>query len=190
MKKKKISKRLEKAIKKKQMCKINLVYDPEEVCRFLPLKMSENLVLMIKDGDPALHGYSLRCLDALEKVKLEEEEVKTAVKEDREDVDITKLDITDWGSVFASLEKWNQVVVVESEKLKKKDGNYAIGKIEKSGRKRVLIQYYGPDSAWADKKWKIAYEDITRVTIGSRYTEVLSGYLTESADDSAAQPAE
>lgn len=180
MKKKKIRKRLEKAIKARQICKINLEYNPDETCRFLPLKMSEKLVYLIKDGDPVAHGYSVRCLDAIGKVKIEDETVEAAPKEDKKgDMSAPEIDITDWTSVFRSLGKLGQVVVVESEKLTKKEGSYAIGKIEKVGRKQIGIRYYGPDSAWENKKWKIPYEDVTRVTTASRYTEVLSQYVPE-----------
>lgn len=178
MKKKKIRKRLEKAIKGRQMCKINLEYAPEETVRFFPLKMSDKLVYMIKDGDPAAHGYSVRCLEAIEKVKVEDDTVKLSIKKDKsENLSVPDIDITDWHSVFQSLGKLGQVVVVESEKLSKKEGSYAIGKIEKIGRKQVGIRYYGPDSAWENKKWKIPYEDVTRVAAASRYTEVLSQYI-------------
>lgn len=180
MKKKKIRKRLEKAIKARQLCKIDLVYNSEETYRFLPLNMSETLVYLIKDGDPAAQGYSIRSLEAIERVTVEDESMETAPKEeDKDEMSVPEVDLTDWPSVFQSLGKLGQVVVVESEELIKRDGSYAIGKIEKVGRKHIGISYYGPDSAWANKKWKIPYEEVTCVTTESCYTEVLSSYAPE-----------
>lgn len=180
MKKKKVRKRLEKAIKAKQMCKIRLEYDPEEECRFLPLEMSDNLVYMIKDGDPVAHGYSLRFIDGIEKVKIEDSTMDNTSKDSTNGGSgAPKLNIADWPSAFQSLGQLGEIVVVESEKYTKKDGNYVIGKIEKVGKKQVGIRYYGPDKDWKDKKWKIPYEDITRVSTASRYTQVLTEYAPD-----------
>lgn len=178
MKKKKILKRLEKAIKAQQMCQLYLEFNPEEACRFQPVKMSEKLILLIKEGNPSKQGYVIRCLDNIEKVKVEDEAVKNKNGEDKKNTkEILEMDLTDWPAVFNHLGKLGEVVVVECEAQEKKDANYAIGKIEKIGKKQVGIRYYGPDSDWADKKWKIPYEEMTRVTIASRYTEVLSKFI-------------
>lgn len=56
---------------------------------------------------------------------------------------------------------------------------FAIGKIEKVCRKHVCLRYFGPDGIWDDEQWKISYDDITSVTIGSRYAEVFSKYLPD-----------
>ena len=98
-----------------------------------------------------------------------------------------ELDIADWPSVFRSLGKYGRVIIVESEKLAKKDERYAVGKIEKIGRRQVTIRYYGPDTVWENKRWKVPYEHITWVTADSRYTEVLNQYVPEADRAAAAQ---
>lgn len=181
MKKKKIRKRIEKAVKSRQICRIYTEYEPEEPSRFLPLAISEELVYMIKDGDPEAYGYSIRSLDVIQKVKMEDGEVKTASKEEMEHVkEAPELNIADWPSVFQTLGKYGKVVIVESEKLAKKDGRYAVGRIEKVGKKQVTIRYYGPDTVWENKRWKIPYENVTWVTVDSRYAEVLNRYVPEN----------
>lgn len=180
MKKKKIRKRIEKAIKSKQICRIYTEYDREEPFRFLPLKISDELLYLVKDGDQAANGCSVRCLDVIEKVKIEDDAAIPVPRgEVTEQITAPDLDITDWQSVFKSLGKYGKVVIVESQKLAKKDGRYAVGKIEKVGRKQVTICYYGPDPVWENKRWKISYENVTWVTIDSRYTEVLNQYVPE-----------
>ena len=181
MKKKKIRKRIEKAVKSKRICRIYTEYDPEEPFRFLPLAISEGLVYMIKDGDPAAYGYSVRSLDVIEKVRIEDGGVDSVSKEEEyEGKKAPELDITDWPSVFRTLGKYGNVAIVECERLAKKNERYAIGKIEKVGRKQVTIRYYGPDAAWENKRWKIPYENVTWVTTSSRYTEVLDRYVPEN----------
>lgn len=187
MKKKKIRKRLEKAAKARQMCRIFTAGDSEEASRFLPLAISEELVYMIKDGDPEAYGYSVRSLDVIEKVKIEKEEEAPAEMAEKHASAAPELDIADWPSVFRSLGKYGRVIIVESEKLAKKDERYAVGKIEKIGRRQVTIRYYGPDTVWENKRWKVPYEHITWVTADSRYTEVLNQYVPEADRAAAAQ---
>lgn len=181
MKKKKIRKRIEKAAKSGQICRIYTESEPDEPSRFLPLAISDELVHMIKDGDPEAYGYSVRSLDVIKKVKIEDSGGKSVWKEISEKPEeMPELNIQDWPSVFKSLGEYGKVVIVESEKLAKKDGRYAVGRIEKVGRKQVTIRYYGPDTVWENKRWKIPYENVTWVTVNSRYTEVLNGYVPES----------
>ena len=185
MKKKKIRKRIEKAVKSGRICRIYTEYDPEEPFRFLPLAISEGLVYMIKDGDAAAYGYSIRSLDVIGKVRIEDGGENSVPKEEENGKkNAPELDITDWPSVFRTLGQYGNVVIVECEKLAKKNERYAIGRIEKVGRKQVTIRYYGPDTAWENKRWKIPYENVTWVTTSSRYTEVLDRYVPE--DDRAA----
>ena len=180
MKKKKIRKRIEKAAKTGRICSIYTECDPEEPFRFLPLAISERLVYMIREGDAAAYGYSVRSLDVIEKVRIEDGgDNSISKKEEDGEKNAPELDITDWPSVFRTLRQYGNIVIVECEKLAKKNERYAIGRIEKAGKKQVTIRYYGPDTAWEDKRWKIPYENITWVTTSSRYTEVLDRYVPE-----------
>lgn len=182
---------MEKAVKSGQICRVYTEFEPEEPTRFLPLAISEGLVYMIKDGDPEAYGYSIRSLDVIEKVKLEDSEVKSGVREEKAaEQKAPEVDITDWPSVFRSLGEYGRVVIVESEKVAKKDGRYAVGRIEKVGRRQVTIRYYGPDSVWENKRWKIPYENITWVTADSRYTKVLNQYVPEADRAAGAEPEE
>ena len=81
MKKKKIRKRIEKAAKSGQICRIYTESEPDEPSRFLPLAISDELVHMIKDGDPEAYGYSVRSLDVIKKVKVEDSGGKSVWKE-------------------------------------------------------------------------------------------------------------
>ena len=187
MKKKKIRKRLEKAIKGKQLCKIFTEYD-SEAFHFLPIKLSDTLIYLVKDGDADSNGYSIRSLDIIDKVKVEDTVIKSVFSKNQEGKQsVPELDISDWPSLFRCLGDCGKVIIVESEKLAKKEGRYAIGRIEKVGRKQVTIRYYGPDSVWENKRWKIPYEDVTWVTTDSRYTDVLTRYVPESDQAAGAE---
>lgn len=198
MKQKKIRKRLGKAIREQQICRVVLDFAPDREFRFLPVNSSEQLICMIREGDTRSYGYAVFCLEDIKKVVVEDEAVKLRGKDTKQGM---KIDLADWPAVFRSLGMRGKAVIVESavekEKGKEpekntgeeadkkepdgKDSVFAIGKIEKVGHRQVVIAYYGPDPAWEDKKWKISYDSITHVNTASSYTEVMSQYVPEGA---------
>lgn len=180
MKKKKIRNRIEKAIKSHQLCSMQMEYNKDEY-HFFPLIMSEKLILGAQEEEFQLNGCSIRRLQDVEKVKILDNFCgHISIKEAGADVaNIPKVDISDWFSAFTSLEKLGKIIIVEKESLHEKNNMFAIGKIEKVCRKHVCLRYFGPDGIWDDKQWKISYDDITSVTIGSRYSEVFSKYLPD-----------
>ena len=123
MKKKKIRKRIEKAAKSGQICRIYTESEPDEPSRFLPLAISDELVHMIKDGDPEAYGYSVRSLDVIKKVKVEDSGGKSVWKEISEKPEeMPELNIQDWPSVFKSLGEYGKVVIVRVKSWQRKMG--------------------------------------------------------------------
>lgn len=180
MKKKKIRKRLEKAVKTRQPCRMYMEYN-KEAFRYIPLKISEKLFLGAEENDFQFNGFSVRRIGDIEKIKVEEDFVAniTMKEMNAEEMDIPDIDITDWESVFTSLEKWGRITIVEKEHTLREECIFAIGKIEKVARKHVFLRYFGPDGMWDKEQWKIPYEEITSVTVGSRYAETYAKYLPE-----------
>jgi hypothetical protein len=79
-----------------------------------------------------------------------------------------------------------KIIIVEAAKPDAKKSMFAVGKIEKVGKKLVSLRYFGPDGIWDDEQWKIPYEEITSVTFCSRYAEVFSKYLPEFGQEEEA----
>lgn len=159
---------------------MQMEYNKEDYHLF-PLIMSEKLLLGAQEEEFQLNGCSIRRLQDVEKVKILDDFCgNISIREAGADVaNIPKVDISDWFSAFTSLEKLGKIIIVEKESLHEKSSMFAIGKIEKVCRKHVCLRYFGPDGIWDDEQWKIAYDDITSVTIGSRYSEVFSKYLPD-----------
>lgn len=183
MKKKKIRQRMEKAIKSRLLCSIHMEYNKDDY-RLFPLKMSEQLFLGAQEDEFQLNGYSIRRVQDIEKIKIQDN-FSAHISSKEAGVDgmcVPKVDITDWMEAFLSLEKLGKIVIVEKENLHEKGRMFAIGKIEKVCRKHVCLRYFGPDGIWDDGQWKISYDEITSVTLGSRYAEVFSKYLPDPAE--------
>lgn len=180
MKKKKIRNRIEKAIKLHQLCSMQMEYSKDDF-HFFPLMMSEKLFLGAQEEEFQLNGYSIRRLQDIEKVKIQDNFCgHISIREAGvNDANVPVVDITDWFSAFTSLDRLGKIIIVEKESQHNKGGMFAIGKIEKVCHKHVCLRYFGPDGIWDDEQWKISYDDITSVTIGSRYAEVFSKYLPE-----------
>lgn len=180
MKKKKVRSRIEKAIKLHLICSMQMEYSKEDY-HFFPLKMSETLFLGAREEEFQLNGCSIRRMQDIERVKILDNFCgNISIRETGDDAaKVPEVDISDWFSAFTSLEKLGKIIIVEKESLHEKNNMFAIGKIEKVCRKHVCLRYFGPDGIWDDEQWKIPYDDITSVTIGSRYAEVFSKYLPE-----------
>lgn len=180
MKKKKIRFRIEKAIKAHQLCNLYLEYRRDGY-HYFPLKMSDKLIFGAQEEDFQTNGYSIRRMQDIEKVKVEDDfSANISVRESGvHGMEIPEVDISDWMSAFISLEALGKIIIVEKEDLNDKHTMFVIGKIEKVCRKHVCLRYFGPDGIWDDEQWKISYDEITSVTVGSRYAEVFSKYLPE-----------
>lgn len=167
-------------MKSHQLCSMQMEYNKDDY-HFFPLIMSEKLLLGAQEEEFQLNGCSIRRLQDVEKVKILDNFCgHISTKEAGVDVEnVPKVDISDWFSAFTSLEKLGKIIIVEKESLHEKNHMFAIGKIEKVCRKHVCLRYFGPDGIWDDEQWKISYDDITSVTIGSRYAEVFSKYLPD-----------
>lgn len=187
MKKEKIRNRIEKAIKQHLLCEFYMVYDEDSFLCF-PLKMSENLVFGAQEDEFQINGYSIRRMQDIEKVKIQDNfSAHISMREvGAEGMQVPEVDILDWFSVFTSLENMGKIIIVESAKPDDRKSMFAVGRIEKVGKKQVSLRYFGPDGIWDDEQWKIPYEEITSVTFGSRYAEVFSRYLPEYTQEEEA----
>lgn len=159
---------------------MQMEYSKEDF-HFFPLMISEKLFLGAREEEFQLNGCSIRRMQDIEKVNILDDFCgNISIREAGADASkVPEVDISDWFGAFTSLEKLGKIIIVEKESLHEKSNMFAIGKIEKVCHKHVCLRYFGPDGIWDDEQWKIPYDDITSVTIGSRYAEVFSKYLPE-----------
>ena len=87
------------------------------------------------------------------------------------------MDLSDWYSVFLSLQKMGKNIIVEKESLDDDEWEFAIGRIEKVLKNKVLFRHFDADGIWQDEPYEILFSQITTVTFGSRYVEVFSKYV-------------
>ncbi len=128
-------------------------------------KLMGFILLPIKDLEKIRHN---KCDKCHEKIMLLENETKNLALK-------TKLDLSDWQTVFQSLQKKKKNVIVECESPKIE--SFTIGSIKKITNKSVFIHYFDATGLLDKKPTEIKFKDITKVTFDDRYVDIFSKYV-------------
>lgn len=178
MKKSEIKELVRGAIDTKDMCRLSFKYDYNYFFYF-PLKVSERLFLSAIDDDFNIDGFSIRRFSDLTDVHFYNDKRDEILKAEGvlDSVSVPEVEVTDWHSVFASLQELGKNIIVEHESLDCDEGEFYIGRIEKVLKNKVIFGHFDADCIWEDEPCEILFSQITSVTFGSRYIEVLSKYV-------------
>lgn len=179
---KKYDKLLKSYVDNKDIIKIRREFGGEEssVLGF-PLKIAKNFILMQREEDFRLDGYSILRKDQFDSIrnnKFDKTHKKILKKEGVTERDYGiayDIEMADWQAIFESLKRHDQHVIIECEDME--EPMFLIGPIKKVNKKSVSIQYYDPTALLDEKPTKIDYEDITIVRFDERYLNVFRNYL-------------
>ena len=80
-------------------------------------------------------------------------------------------------SAASTLAEMGFNIIVERESLIDDECEFAIGKIDKVLKTKVLFKHFDADGIWQDDCYEIPYSQITSVTFASRYVDVFSKYV-------------
>ncbi len=166
------------AIATKDLCRAFFKYDTNYRYCF-PLLASCRLFLSANENDFSIDGFSVRSFSDLKKISLRRDKYAEIVKSENvfDCVSIPEIDLTNWQSVFLSLQVFHKNIIIEKESLDEKECEFAIGRIEKVQKNKVLFKYFDADGVWQDGLLEIPFSQITSVTFGSRYVEIFSKYV-------------
>lgn len=164
---------LRELIEPRTMCGIEYEYS-DNVQYGFPLAVGEQLFLLALDDDFLLNGFTVRRLrDIYELGDRKGIYQAIAEQEGLTVFDVPDVDISDWQSVFAALQKMNKHVIVEREY---EPGFFRLGVIEAVAEDHVVLRHYDADGVWQEPA-AIDYREITSVTFDDRYAEVFSRYV-------------
>ncbi len=166
------------AIEPKKMCRIFFKYNNYYSYHF-PLMVSDKLFLSANEDDFILNGFSIRRFRDIKKVEFKNDKCEEIIKREGflDNIDVPKIDIADWHSSFLSLSKLDINVIVEKESLDEDEWEFAIGKIVKVLKSKVIFKHFDADGIWQEENHEIPYSQITSVTFASRYVEIFSKYV-------------
>lgn len=178
MKKSEIKKTIKSASETKELCRILFRYD-SEYSFYFPIASSDRLFLSANDDDFIIDGFSIRRFCDIEKVKIENNKYAEIIKSEGvlNNIRTPELDITDWNSAFLSLSRLNTNIIIEKESPDKAECEFAIGKIIKVLKSKVIFKHFESNGIWQDECCEIPYSQITSVTFGCRYVETFSKYI-------------
>lgn len=156
------------------MCGIEFEYSDHVVYGF-PLAVGAQLFLMAEDDDFILDGFTIRRLRDIYELgdrkgiyqRIAEQEGLTAFP-------LPNVDISDWRTAFASLQRLGQHIIVEREY---EESFFYIGTVEAVADDHVLLRHYDADGIWQEEPVAVLYRDITSVRFLTRYAEVFSKYV-------------
>ena len=178
MKKIEIIELINTAVKSKEMCSIFFKYNYHYSYHF-PLKTSEKLFLSANEDDFIINGFSVRRFCDIKKVEIKDDKCVEIIKCEGvlDNIKMPEINITDWYNTFLSLSKLNIYIIVEKESQDDDECEFAIGKIVKVLKTKVIFKDFDADGVWQEDYYEIPYSQITSVTFASRYVDVFSKYV-------------
>lgn len=180
MLKSKIKQMFNDAIQPKQLCRVYMRYDPNYYY-YYPLKASDKLFLGIEEDDFMLDGYQIRRFCDVVKLEYKNDMCcQINVNEGLVDsIAVPDVDVTDWKSVFLSLQKIGKNIIIEHEEPDVDENLFAIGRIDKVLNNKLYFTDFDADGVWDEDGLVIPYSSITSVTFNSRYVNVFSKYVNK-----------
>ena len=89
----------------------------------------------------------------------------------------TKVDLTNWKTIFKTFQKKKKNVIVECENPDIE--TFTIGTVKRVTDKSVFILYFDALGLLDDKPTRIDYDNISKVKFDDRYIEIFSKYTRE-----------
>lgn len=178
MKKSEMKELVRGAIEPKKLCRMFFKYDVNYRYYF-PLQVSDKFFLGAEEDDFIIDGFAIRRFCDLTKVQINDNKCNEIFENEGilNDLSAPEIDLTDWHSVFISLQKLGKNIIVEKESLAEDEWEFAIGYIEKVLKNKVLFKHFDADGIWQDEPLEIPFSQITTVEFGSRYVDVFSKYV-------------
>ena len=144
-----------------------------------PLKSSDKLFLCADEDDFILDGFSIRRFRDLNKLEIKNDKCRQIISAEGilNGLDAPDIDLTDWRSVFLSLQAYGKNIIIEHADKNDDDWEFYIGKIVKVLKNKVVFSHFDADGVWVDEPYDIPYSYITNVTFECRYVTVFSKYV-------------
>ena len=127
-----------------------------------------------------LDGYKVLCISDITKIKrgeIEKFHDEIIYKEGILDLLCTpKISISSWNVFFSTMMKENKLIDISLEKVQD-ETTFFVGKIKSARKDYLELQEVDALGNYKHKITKLYYKDITLVSFGNRYSELLDKYL-------------
>ena len=107
----------------------------------------EAILKITEEDDFIIDGFAIRRFCDLTKVQIKEDKCIEIIKNEGilNNLSAPDIDLTDWHSVFLSLQRIGKNIIVEKESLDDDECEFAIGNIEKVLKNKILFKHFDAD---------------------------------------------
>lgn len=156
--------------------------DWDEISRGYIVNFSPEFVVLQECDDFELKGYNILPIKDFKEIRFNNNDKYydkiMSLENEKKNIGIkTKLDLTDWKTIFKSLRKNKRNVAVECENPE--IDTFTIGPIKRITDKNVFIQYFNATGILDEKPTKVELKNITKILFDDRYIDIFSKYLRE-----------
>ena len=180
MKKSEIIQMINDSIVNKNLCRVGYKYN--DFLKFLfPLVANEKLFLSSVEGDFDFSGYHIGKISNIDTidVRTNGDKLFEIIKAEglSKYFDVPDVNLSDWKTVFESLQKQDGYIIVKCEKDYDTEYAFTIGKIIKVTTKSITMKDFNGDGEWYEDVFNITFSKITCVEFNTRYSNVFSKYI-------------
>lgn len=170
---------LNNSINTKSLCDCTFNYNTDSLFLYI-LKLSDNLLLGIEEDDFTLDGFFIRKISDLKTVEIRDNLCSKIENELNllADVQIPKIDIISWKTVFESLKSQNRLIIVETEKSDNYNSHFHMGYVTEIKKSCIVFSEIDADGVWY-KDIAIPYSDITSANFNDRYSTTWQEYIVK-----------
>lgn len=152
-------------------------FDPHNLYGYVIAK-NDFLTLIAIEYDFLMDGYCILVNEDITKMKTTSttRHCSNIMRKEGllKDIDLPEINIDSWQSVFRSIKKLDEFVIIEDEF----DELFLIGPIVRINKQSVTIRHFDGVGQWQGLR-NIRYEDITIVKFACRYIQYHRKYISE-----------
>ncbi|MBR3870755.1 MAG: hypothetical protein IKJ17_04565 [Clostridia bacterium] len=168
------------ALKNKELCRVGYRYN-DYLKYMFPLLTSEKLFLASRESDFSFGGYHIGKFSDICTVDSRKsgDKLYDIIKAEgiSKYFNVPDVDVTDWKSVFESLQKCDGYIIVKCEWDYDTEYCFIMGKIIKVTSRKVVMKNFTSDGEWEEELYHIPFGKITTVEFGCSYCNVFSKYI-------------
>ena len=172
------------AILPKTLCRLRTYY-MDDWRYYLPLTTSQTLLCASEEENFRFNGYTVLPFADIDEAEESGGLYSRILSAEHvlDELALPPIDITSWRTLFDSVDALNENVIVEGEDPDPDMSLFAIGRVEKVCASCVYLRHFDAEGVWEKEPWRIMYDEITGVTLRSRYAELMSKYLPPLPQD-------
>lgn len=155
----------------------------DDLISAIPLKRSNDLLLILYLYDFMLDGYKVLSMKDITEIQREESDKFQDYIIQRQgiikNVDrLEKANIDSWNNIFRFLHEKDKMLDISLEGIENKR-NFFVGKVDEICDNYMMFREVTTLGIFKERRKKIYYEDITMISFGNKYSEMLDKYADE-----------